>query len=315
MHETRKTLTQRILAPMLIVLLIAGVLFVGAFAEGTNPFQGTSVTLGSNLVVNFYAEVEDTEGAVMTFLDQSVSVKDAQHIDGNLYAFGCTLAPAQMTDEIQATLTDSGKTYEKTTSVRAYAQKLFASKQWDMLAATDIMQATLNYGAATQNYFDYNVENLANAGYEKSYPADIPAADSSSLASGAIDGIAFYGASLVFRSRVAVRFYFTGSVEGKSFQIAGQEYTPVSKGDMHYVEFPDINPQDYANDIELTVSDGTNNISVTYSPMYYISRMHGKTENTELKELLTVMYGYHQAAISYLADPYGNGSDNVVSAQ
>lgn len=317
MHTTRKPM--RILSLLLSVLLMASMLSVGVVAEGSSPFQGTSVTLGSNLLVNFYAEVTDTEGAVMTFLvdgsEQSVPVTQARHIEGKIYAFSCPLAPAQMTDTVQATLTDSGNTYQTSTSVRVYAQKLFASRQWDMLAANDMMLATLNYGAATQNYFDYNQNDLANAGYEKSYTADIPAADNTSRASGTIDGIAYYGSSLMFRSRVAVRFYFTGSVEGKTFQIAGKEYTPVHKGDMYYVEFPDINPQDYAKNIELTVSDGTDELVVTYSPMHYISRMHGKTENAELKELLVVMYNYHTTAISYLADPYGNGSDNVVSAQ
>ncbi len=317
MHTTRKPM--RILSLLLSVLLLAGMLSAGVAAEETGPFQGTSVTLGSNLLVNFYAEVTDTEGAVMTFLvngsEQSVPVTQARHVEGNLYVFSCELAAAQMTDTVQATLTDSGNTYQESTSVQEYAQKLFASRQWDMLAANDMMLATLNYGAAAQNYFGYNQENLANDGYVKEYTAEIPAVDSSDMVSDNLSGFSFYGASLVFRSRVAVRFYFTGSVEGKTFQIAEQEYTPVPKGDMYYVEFPDINPQDYEENIQLTVSNGTDELVVTYSPMHYISRMHGKTENAELKELLVVMYNYHTTAISYLADPYGNGSDNVVSAQ
>ena len=169
MHTTRKPM--RILSLLLSVLLLAGMLSAGVAAEETGPFQGTSVTLGSNLLVNFYAEVTDTEGAVMTFLvngsEQSVPVTQARHIEGNLYAFSCSLAPAQMTDTVQATLTDSGNTYQTSTSVRVYAQKLFASKQWDMLAANDMMLATLNYGAATQNYFGYNHNDLANDGYVK----------------------------------------------------------------------------------------------------------------------------------------------------
>lgn len=317
MHTSRKPM--RILSLLLSILLLAGMLSVSVVAEGTSPFQGTSVTLGSNLTVNFYAEVTDTEGAVMTFLvqgsEQSVPVTQARHVEGNLYVFSCELAAAQMTDTVQATLSDSGNTYQQSTSVREYAQKLFASRQWDMLAANEMMLATLNYGAAAQNYFGYNQENLANDGYVKEYTAEIPAVDSSDMVSDNLSGISFYGASLVFRSRVAVRFYFTGSTEGKTFQVGEKAYTPVSKDGMHYVEIPDINPQDYAKNIELTVSDGTDALAVAYSPMHYISRMHGKTDNTELKTLMSVMYGYYQTAVSYLEDPYGNGSDNVVSAQ
>ena len=317
MHTSRKPM--RILSLLLSILLLAGMLSVGAFAEQTSPFQGTSVTLGSNLTVNFYAEVTDTEGTVMTFLvngsEQSVPVTQARHVEGNLYVFSCELAATQMTDTVQATLSDSGNTYQKSTSVREYAQKLFASRQWDMLAANDMMLATLNYGAAAQNYFGYNQENLANDGYEKDISADIPAVESTNMVSGNVNGISFYGASLVFRSRVAVRFYFSGSTDGLTFQANGNEYTPVSKDGLHYVEIPDINPQDYETNIQLTVSDGTDELSVTYSPMHYISRMHGKTANAELKTLMAVMYGYYKTAVAYLADPYGNGSDNVVAAQ
>ena len=318
MH-TSKNLIRRILALTLSVLLTAGMLSVGALAEESSPFHSTSISLGSELSVNFYAEVTDTENAVMSFKvngdSQTVSVQNARHIEGNLYAFPCSVAAAQMTDEIEATLTDSGNTYQTRTSVQKYAQKLFASKQWDMLAANEMMLATLNYGAAAQNYFGYRTTQLANDGYERDYSSDIPAVESSGIASGKVSGISFYGASLVFRSRVAVRFYFTGSMEGKTFQVGGQSYSPVSKDGMYYVEIPDINPQDYQTNIQLTVSDGTSNLIVSYSPMHYISRMHGKTDNGELKTLLSVMYGYHQAAVSYLKDPYGNNNDNVVSAQ
>ena len=305
----------RIVSLALVLLLSAGALGIWAFAETASPLKGTSVSLGSELVVNFYAEVTDTEGAAMTFgigtESKTVPVTQAQHMEGNLYAFPCTIAPAQMTKTIEATLSDSGKTYETSTSMRAYAEKLFASKQWDKLAANDMMVATLNYGAASQNYFDYNTENLANAGYEKTPTSAVPEATPTGMVSGSVSGISFYGASLVFETRIAVRFYFTvkGNIADYSFSI-GEE--PVYKDGLYYVEVPDINPQDYATDITLTVNDA---LTVTYSPMQYISRMYAKTEKAELKALVGELYAYHLTALDYLADPYGNGSDNLVSAQ
>ena len=91
---------------------------------------------------------------------------------------------------------------------------------------------------------------------------------------GSVDGISFYGGTLMFVSKVAVRFYFTGSVEGKSFKVGEKTYTPRAKGNLYYVEIPEINPQDYNEDITLKVSDGTQEMSVTYSPMHYISRIY-----------------------------------------
>lgn len=305
----------RILSLALVLLMSVGLLGVGVSAESANPLKGTSVTLGSELVVNFYAEVTDTEGAAMTFCvdkdTKTVPVSQARHIEGNLYVFSCAIAPAQMTDTIEATLSDSGNTYETSTSVRSYAQKLFASKQWDKLAANDMMVATLNYGAAAQKYFGYKPKNLANADYEKAATAEVPKAESSNMVSGSVSGISFYGASLVFETRIAVRFYFSvsGDISDYSFSIGE---APVYKNGMYFVEVPDINPQDYATNITLTVNDA---MTVTYSPMQYISRMYGKADSAELRALVSELYQYHLTAVNYLADPYGNDKDNLVSAQ
>lgn len=305
----------RILSLALVLLLSVSMLGVWVSAESASPLKGTSVTLGSELAVNFYAEVANTENAAMTFrvngTTQTVPVTKARHIEGNLYAFPCTIAAAQMADTIEATLRDSGNTYQTSTSVRAYAEKLLASKQWDKLAAADMMVATLNYGAAAQNYFGYNDKNLANAGYEKAAAEEIPQVDSSNMVSGSVSGISFYGASLVFETRIAVRFYFSvsGDIADYSFSIGE---APVYKNGMYYVEVPDINPQDYATNITLTVNDA---LTVTYSPMQYISRMYGKTESEELRALVSELYQYHLTALNYLADPYGNDKDNLVSAQ
>ena len=312
---TSKKSILRIVSLALVLLMSVGMLGVGVSAETATPLKGTSVSLGSELVVNFYAEVTDTQGAAMTFRvgkeTKSVPVTQARHIEGNLYAFPCTIAPAQMTDTIQAALSDSGNTYQTSTSVRTYAQKLFSNRQWDKLAAADMMVTTLNYGAAAQNYFGYNTENLANAGYEKAAAAEIPQGDFSNMVSGSVSGISYYGATLVFETRIAVRFYFCVKGDIADYTFSTGE-APVAKGDLYYVEIPDINPQDYATDITLTVNDS---MSITYSPMRYISRMYGKTESAELKTLIGELYQYHLTAVDYLADPYGNDKDNLVSAQ
>lgn len=305
----------RILSVALVLLLSVSMFGAGVSAETASPLKGTSVTLGSELAVNFYAEVTDTNAAAMTFLvngaTQTVPVTKAKHIENNLYAFPCIIAAAQMTDTIEATLSDSGNTYQTSTTVRDYAEELLASKQWDKLAAADMMVATLNYGAAAQKYFGYNTENLANGRYEKAAAAVIPETDSSNMVSGSVPGISYYGASLVFESRIAVRFYFSvkGDIADYTFNI-GQ--APVFENGKYYVEVSDINPQDYTKNITLTVNDA---LTITYSPMHYISRMYNRTDDAELKALIGELYQYHLTAVEYLADAYGNGKDNLVSAQ
>lgn len=320
---TRKLSVKRILSLALALLLLVGLLGsapVEATAETANPFQGTSLSLGSELVVYFYAEVTNTDAATMTFTvngsEQTVSMTEARHIEGNLYAFPCVLVPAQMTESVTATLFDSGNTHVMESSVRDYANQLLVSKRWDLLTAAPMMLATLHYGAAAQNYFDYNTDNLANAGFAVGELTAVPEAESGNMATGSIPGIAYYGASLVYHSKIAVRFYFTVA-EGYSINdfTFSQGETPVLKDGRYYVEIPGVNPQDYADDITLTVSKDDASISVTYSPMDYISRMSAKTEKDSLKTLLQMMYNYHLTAVAYLADPYGNDEDNLVTVQ
>lgn len=312
--QKTKHISLRIVSLVLGVLLLTGTLSMTAVAVENNPFYGTSVVLGGELTVNFYVQIADTEDAVVTFQVHDVtwdmSVNQAQQISGNIYCFPCSIAAAQMTDDIKVTLRDSGKTYEKITSIRDYADKLLASRQWDMLAANDIMLATLHYGAAAQSYFEYNVENPANLGFAASAAPQIPTS-SGPIISGSAEGITYYGSSLVFDSNVAVRFYFNVADDIHDYTFSGGE-KPVEKNGMYFVEFRDINPQDYDKPITLTVNGS---LSITYSPMNYISRKYENSDSAELKDLLNAMYQYHVTAVDYLADPYGNDLDNTVSAQ
>ena len=104
------------------------------------------------------------------------------------------------------------------------------------------------------------------------------------------------------RSKTAVRFYFTAeSVEGLTFTVNGNVCTPVSANGRYYVEVADINPQDMADMLSMVVSDGTNNLTVSYSPMTYITRMYHKAGTSEqLKAVVKAMYGYYLAANAYI---------------
>ena len=153
----------------------------------------------------------------------------------------------------------------------------------------------LNYGAAAQTYFNYNAEDLANTGItvdEAAVPTEVPAiAVEDNLA-----GISLYGMSLVFRNKIAVRFYFnvTGDIDDFTFS----QGAPVEKEGRYYVEVAGINPQDLDKDITLSVNDGA--LSVTYSPMTYIVRQYNSEKSAAaLKTLVQAMYGYHLEAKAY----------------
>ena len=211
------------------------------------------------------------------------------------------LAAAQMTDSI-VVMIQNGDTvlFEETYSIRDYAQYLLSG---DYNKKTkDLATAVLHYGADAQLYFEHNIENLANAGLDAVETVEIETLDTSNMVSGGVSGIHFYGASLLYQSKIAVRFYFTGvNIGNYTFTtVDGTSYTPVAKDGRYYVEISGINPQDYGKEIVLTVSDGATEMQVTYSPMYYISRMYHKTTDASLKKLLNSMYRYHLSAVKYL---------------
>ena len=73
------------------------------------------------------------------------------------------------------------------------------------------------------------------------------------------------------------------------------------KNGKYYVEIGGINPQQYSQVITATVSDGTDTLSINYSPMNYIVRMYNGAASANLKALLEAMYNYHLKAVAYAA--------------
>ena len=128
-----------------------------------------------------------------------------------------------------------------------------------------------------QIYFDYNTENLANDGITGAANEELPENTVEMTVSGKISGVNFYGASLVYRDRIAVRYYFTGDVSGLTFTANSNTYMPVAKDGLYYIEIADILPQNLDQQITLIVTDANGgSLAVTYGPMNYIVRMKKK---------------------------------------
>ena len=214
-----------------------------------------------------------------------------------MYRFSFELAAAQMTDTIELRLLNGNFVIkEKDYTIRLYADYILDPENGYDDATKALVKEMLHYGAAAQMYFDYKTENLADEGITDVVTVDIPETAADMTVSSKIKGLDFYGASLVYRDRIAVRYYFTGDVIGCTFTANGYTYTPVEKDGMYYVEIADILPQDLDQQVTLTVTDANGNIlSVTYGPMHYIVRMNEKGSDA-LKALGKALYNYHLAA-------------------
>ncbi len=256
-----------------------------------------NIALGDEISATFYLNIDsrlENAEVKVTVGGKVVDSLMTETEDGT-YAVTVKVAAAQMTDEIGIQIVAGDMIgSEMTYTIRQYAKQILDGEYKETTKA--LVMAMLNYGAMAQKYFGYNAGNLANKDYEIDNAVEIPAVDTSNMVSGSVDGIRFYGASLVFESKVAVRFYFavTGDINSYSFSTGD---APVLKDGLYYVEVADINPQDYAKAIALTVNDV---MTVTYSPLTYISRK-ANSENANLVNLVKAMYQYHLAAVAYLA--------------
>ena len=253
-----------------------------------NPVTVWNITLKDNIGVNFQMSLAETDVVTVTVNGSAV---DCTITNGKL---SVNVAAAQMMDEIAISV--NGLPLANTYSVRKYADVILAdSTKSD---CHELVKNMLAYGGAAQNYFGYNnaAENLASNGI--TVDARIPAGDGEVVTSGKAAGVNFYGASLVCRDKVAVRFYFTGSLEDLTVSANGGEAVIGTKNDMTYVEVSGINPQNLGTDVVVSVEG----LSVSYSPLDYIVRMYNKTESTDTtKALVQALYGYYLAAIAYTA--------------
>lgn len=270
----------------------------GKVTLAKGAIESWNLSLGGDLTVNFHAYVEAQDlskaQAVITVAGETYCFDALQEQN----CFRIPIAAAEMTEEICVQLLYSGVTlWEETYTIRQYAQYVLADES--MESYHPLVRQMLHYGSAAQVYFDYRPEQLAGEGVTGENQQEIPeSAEQKMTVEGSLEGIRFHGASLLFRHKVAVRYYFavSGDLTDYTFTANGETYEPVAKDGLYYVELPGVNPQDWAAEQVLTVSDGNGNtMTVGYSPINYMVRMNTAGRDI-LKPLLKAMYNYHLAA-------------------
>ena len=212
------------------------------------------------------------------------------------------VSAAQMTDTVTLIFTVNGEQVTKEYTVRQYADYVLDDANGFDDVTKALVQAMLHYGAAAQDYFDYNEGSFANLNISDTVTNAIQNVEAVP-ATGETAGIVHYGSTLVYRDKVAVRVYFklTGDAAiGDYTFTANGENANVNEGSngLYYVEVADIAPQNLDKAVTVVVNGG---LTVTYSPLNYICRMSGKTDDAALKTLLQQLYDYYVAAAAYTA--------------
>lgn len=294
----------RTLAILLALVMVLGMVPMWAAAAENAEIVQWNVTLRDNLQANFYLSIPETAVETATV---NVCVGDAEAVTYNAselakvdgyYCVSAYVAAAQMTEEIGVSvLIDGTESVSKSYTLAQYAATVLANA--GMSKYHELVLNMLNYGANAQLYFDNNADNLANADHKLESVAAVPSEQKEIAIEGAVAGISFKGATLLFQDRIAIRYYFEApnGVENYTFSVNEEACEVGTKGDLYYVQINGFNPQDYNNDVTLTVSDGAASQAITYSPMHYIIRMYNKDSTADtLKDLLAAVYAYHLAA-------------------
>lgn len=187
----------------------------------------------------------------------------------------------------------------KTTSFRKYLDAMISSGKYtgDNLA---LLKHTYNYCSYAEKNSGTDTEDWKI--YEDTTAAAPGTFDSAAnkILDGSTDGIAAKSATLLLKSKVVVRIYFEvsiGTMDDYTFTYKGNPLTPVESGNRCYVDIEGINPQNYADEMMVTVTNAQGGtLTVSYNPMAYIQRTYHSTDNEALKNLLQAMNGFYTAA-------------------
>lgn len=193
-------------------------------------FAGTTMTLGNSLSLDFVIDTSKLEdgGEYTAVIEKfyadgrdNVIVKIPQSDWGTYnnsykYASFDGVAAKEMCDYVEITICDAAGnavSYTYFDSIHDYAMRMLNKVTNDELLTLYVDM--LNYGAAAQNQFEYDTDNLANADLtdeQKEY-----ATDSVELTNNRVPGTGYAGTTLTLKSRILLDFVFNDTVIGTDY--------------------------------------------------------------------------------------------------
>ena len=234
---------------------------------------GTDVTLREGILLNFYVDVS-------THLASGVTGAELVEIEGKQYYKVTVEVDAKAMGDAQS-VTVADVTFKS--SVEDYAAGILGGNHSAETKA--MVQAMLSYGAAAQNYFDYDANNLVGT----------PVTDTDALAgaeapevSVADEAKIFLGASLVLDGTMKLNVYFKGNVE---ITVDGAAAKVTNKEKYCFAEIA-VTPENIDKVFEIVAGDTV----VKYSPLNYLKN---SVEDADLAEMVASIYAYSVAAEAY----------------
>lgn len=220
--------------------------------------------------VDYVAVVTDANGNVVAEIPSSMWV------NGNQILFS-GLAAKQMADEFTVVVKSAGQVVSAsvTESIKSYVERGRAGNLFDA-ETLNLLTAMLNYGAAAQDSFNYNEENLANTVVADREVVNVDIVNNTNA------GDDYYGASLNLNSNICFNFKFlkeevSGNVveayvkyvdkNGENVCVVVvpvlEEITTKFPKDLYVVKFDTIIPADAAQVFTCELIDENGNVVAT----------------------------------------------------
>ena len=279
--------------------------------ETVTEITNISLTVGTDLSFNAFATLADGVDAadtkvVFTYADEE-PVEAAAEAVGDLYKYTLkALSPQAMTELITVELYVDDELVDKTQqTVRGYCEQLIDNDE-NSDELVQLAKDILAYGAAAQEYRDYNLDSLANEGIEGAtefaqlgegkYIANLENGE-------AVDGVKFTGIGVRFDYVNSVFFKLTApSVDGITVTVNGNECAVEEYGDSYIVYSDPINATEFDGEVVAVLKYGDTVVqTVTYSVASFVYEMQN-AENSEAADLAKALYNYGLSAIAYSAN-------------
>lgn len=276
-----------------------------------DAITGSTLVLKDEIVVNFYAYLEDTAAVTATYhygtgsyektIDVTPESGDFSDKGGANCVFSCAINARAMTDTITLTINREGAdplTYDY--RIVDYAQQL---ANQDAKYKT-LMCAMLDYGAACQTFFNYNTSDSA-ADYIAQVDSDytplalnMPEAKSLTAINEQLASfnLQFVGSTLSATSKTRIRLFFKELEDGAAASVTVNGKVPYNNGASTYslwcVDIDGISAKAIFDDYTIVIEKaGSQSIEGTYNAAGYYS-----AASVDAKPVVENMWRYYEAA-------------------
>ena len=202
--------------------------------------------------------------------------------------------------------TEKGSSVSRSKSIRDYAMQVLED---DTNAAyteelRSLVTAMLRYGGAAQRYFDYNLDNLADAGLPPLFGSGLDIEGTEGRGSQGTERVKLSSVGLILESETTMRLIFRcdPSVTGFAVTCRGQALEARQRDGQLYVDVENISAKALSFRYELQVNDGYETATITCNPLDYCKAVwddRGNKYSQELKDVAHALYIYSQAAAEY----------------